>query len=132
MEATADSMARAYIELRTDLERLTKAYEVEAKVIQDQMEEITNRLSHLCEETGATSIKTEFGTIIRSKQVRFSTTDWGSFHDMVVRFNAPYLLQKRIMDSALREFLEEHPEAYPPGLNTDNRYVISVRRPTKK
>ena len=97
-----------------------------------QMELITNALSHICEETNASSIRTEHGTIIRSMQTRYSTSDWGSFHDMVNRYHAPYLLEKRILNSAMKEFLEEHPEAFPPGLYADNKYVISVRRPTKK
>lgn len=132
METSAEEMARNYIALRSELEQLTRKYEEDSKVIQSEMEAITHKLSHICEESGATSIKTKYGTIIRSMQTRYSTTDWGSYHEMVLKYNAPYLMQKRIMDSALRDFLEEHPEAYPPGLYTDNKYVISVRRPSVK
>lgn len=132
METSAEEMARDYIVLRTELEQVTRKYEEESSVIQEKMDAITNALSHICEETGATSLRTKYGTIIRSKQTRYSTSDWGAYHEMVLKYNAPYLMQKRIMDSALREFLEDHPEAYPPGLRADNKYVISVRKPSAK
>jgi len=38
------------------------------------------------------------------------------------------LLEKRIHQTNMREFLEENPEVHPPGLNVDQEYEITIRR----
>jgi hypothetical protein len=30
----------------------------------------------------------------------------------------------------MKQFLEEHPDEYPAGLNVDSRYAVTVRRKT--
>ena len=46
--------------------------------------------------------------------------------------DAPYLLEQRIHNGNMRQFLEDNPETLPIGLNADTKYVISVRKPTNK
>jgi hypothetical protein len=43
---------------------------------------------------------------------------------------APFLLEQRIHNGNMKQFLQENPEAYPAGLQADNKYTIQVRRPT--
>ena len=38
------------------------------------------------------------------------------------------LLEKRIHQSNMKEFMEQHPELHPPGLNVDSEYEITIRR----
>jgi hypothetical protein len=38
------------------------------------------------------------------------------------------LLEKRICQTNMREFLEENPEVHPPGLNVDQEYAFTIRR----
>jgi hypothetical protein len=38
------------------------------------------------------------------------------------------LLDKRIQQTSMREFLEENPEVHPPGLHVDSEYEITIRR----
>jgi len=33
-----------------------------------------------------------------------------------------------VHDTNMKQFLEEHPDEYPAGLNVENRYTIVVRR----
>lgn len=122
-------LTKEYLELKSELERLEEAYKGRASKIEEKMKDISDQLSHICEQDGATSIKTPYGTVIRAQQTRYHATDWGAYHEMVIKYNAPYLLQKRIMESALKEFLEDYPEARPAGLNVNTVHVISVRRP---
>jgi len=41
---------------------------------------------------------------------------------------APELLEKRIHQSNMKQFLEENPDLLPAGLNVDSEYTITVRR----
>lgn len=126
---TADELAAMYIKLRTERAVLAEEYEQKDGVLKEKMDGITDQLMAICKEQNASSIRTAHGTIIRSITTRYWTNDWAALHKVVVDWQAPYLLEKRIHNSAMKEFLQEHPEAMPTGLNVDNRYAISVRKP---
>jgi hypothetical protein len=49
----------------------------------------------------------------------------------VVEHDAVDLLEKRIAQGNMRQFLEENPGTVPPGLNSNSEYSVSVRKPTK-
>jgi len=46
--------------------------------------------------------------------------------------NAPELLERRIHNGNMKEFLADNPDVTPAGLQAKNKYSISVRKPTKK
>jgi hypothetical protein len=45
-----------------------------------------------------------------------------------VEHNAPELLERRIQQTNMKQFLEENPDLHPAGLNVDRTYAITVRR----
>jgi hypothetical protein len=46
----------------------------------------------------------------------------------IVENGAPELLEKRLHQGNMKQFLEEHPELLPPGLNVDSEYTVTVRK----
>jgi hypothetical protein len=46
--------------------------------------------------------------------------------------DAPFLLEQRIHNGNMRQFLEDNPDTLPMGLNADTKYAITVRKPTNK
>jgi hypothetical protein len=46
----------------------------------------------------------------------------------VVENNAPDLLEKRLHQGNVKQFIENNPDLVPPGLNVDSEYSITVRR----
>ena len=123
-EATASKLVKVYLKLRearAELKQQDEELEQQQKLIQ-------NELLELCKSMGAESIRTEFGTIIRSTQRRYWTNDWDSFYKFIKEHDAFQLLQKRITNTNMAQFLEENPDLHPPGLNVDAEYTVSVRR----
>lgn len=123
-EATADKLVKVYLKLRearAKLKQQDEEFEQQQKLVQ-------NELLELCKSMGAESIRTEFGTIIRSTQRRYWTNDWDSFYKFIKEHDAFQLLQKRITNTNMAQFLEENPDLHPPGLNVDAEYTVSVRR----
>lgn len=131
-KVSADELAKEFIELRDAKKKLDDIYEKKKSVFETRMREITDTLTVICEEQNASSIRTQHGTIIRSVTTDYSTTDWESMHKLVLKYEAPYLLWKRLNNAAMKEFLEAHPEEYPPGLRIDSKYTVTVRRPTNR
>jgi hypothetical protein len=130
--ASADKLAAAFINLRDAYYALKKENEEKEAVLKEQMDVLQAEMNKLCEEQNATSIKTQSGTIIRSVSTKYYTTDWDSLYQFINTHQAPYLLEKRISNGAMRDFLEDHPDVFPMGMNTDRAYSVTVRRPSKK
>ena len=125
-------LAAKYLEIRDLKDRLRKKYEAADAVLEEQFDAISSRLMALCNEQDASSIRTIYGTVIRSLKVRYDPKDWEAMHEFILEHKAPYLLQKRINEGAMKEFLEANPDDFPKGMNTVSEYKITVRKPTKK
>jgi hypothetical protein len=52
-------------------------------------------------------------------------------YELVANSGELGLLEKRIHQGNMKEFLQENPNLMPKGLNVDNRYDIIVRRAAK-
>lgn len=130
-ELTADKMARVYIKIRDARSDLKAKYEKEDTELKSQMDAIEAHLLEMCKTTGADSIRTAHGTITRTVSTNYWPTDWSAMHKFIMERNMPELLQKRVAQSVMKEYLQEHPDDIPPGLNIDQKYAISVRRSSK-
>ena len=125
---SVDQLVSIYIKIRDarqEAEREWKARDVD---FEDQLKLISDQILEICKETGADSIKTSHGTAMRSVKSRYWTNDWESFHKFMMENQAPELLEKRIHQSNMKQFLEENPDMLPAGLNVDSQYTITVRR----
>jgi hypothetical protein len=65
---------------------------------------------------------------MRGVKSRFWTSDWENFYDFIYKQNEFGLLEKRIHQTNMKQFLEENPDLHPAGLNVDRTYAITVRR----
>lgn len=128
MEVKAEKLVKAYIKIRDKRKQLAEDYEKQDKELQESLDLIESELLNVCKETGADSLRTEFGTVSRRVAKRYWTNDWHSFYEFLKEHGALELLEKRIAQTNMATFLEENPDALPPGLNVDSRYAVSVRR----
>jgi hypothetical protein len=46
----------------------------------------------------------------------------------IAEHDAFELLEKRIHQTNMKQFLEENPDLHPAGLNVDSEYSVTVRR----
>jgi len=53
-------------------------------------------------------------------------------YKFIAENDVPFILEKRIHNGNMKQFLEENPDALPIGLQVDNKYVIQVRKPSEK
>jgi hypothetical protein len=123
-----DKLAGIYIKIRDARARLKSEYEAKDTELQEQMDMIEEQLLEACKAIGADSIRTVAGTVIRSVKNRYWTNDWDSMYSFVREHDAFGLLERRIHQTNMKQFIEENPNLLPMGLNTDSRYSIVVRR----
>jgi len=126
--STLDAYVSAYIKLRDKKAELAAAFSEKEKEINRRLDIIKAEFLEHCKDNGVESVKTSSGTFWRSQKTRFWTGDWSAFNAFVLEHEAVDLLEKRIHQGNMKQFLEENPKALPPGLNTDSEYTITVRR----
>jgi hypothetical protein len=127
-EVGADKLAKVYIKMRDALQQLEREHEERVANIKSQMELVENELMEICKATGADSIKTPHGTVIRSVKTRYWTSDWESMHEFIRQHDAYDLLERRVHQTNMKTWLEENPNFLPQGLNSESRYSVTVRR----
>jgi uncharacterized protein YeaO (DUF488 family) len=126
-----DKLASVYRKMQAKIQSLTTAYENEVEQIKAQQEAVKNALKDQMLVLGVSSVRTDKGTVVLSTKTRYNTTDWDSFKSFVMENDALDLFEKRIAQTNMKQFLDEHPGVVPPGLNSMTEYAISVRKPTK-
>jgi hypothetical protein len=53
-------------------------------------------------------------------------------YKFIEEHNVPFLLEKRLHNGNIKQFMEDNPGVLPVGLQVDNKYVVHVRKPTEK
>ncbi len=123
-----DVLAGIYIKIRDAEAKLTADYEEKKEELRSQRDVISAQLLEICVANNATSIKTTVGTIMRKVDTRYWTNDWESMYTFIKENDVYGLLERRIHQTNLKQFLEENPDKLPMGLQADSKYTISVRR----
>lgn len=125
---SVDKLSAEYLELRGQREVLKAEFTTKDSVFEARMNEIENALVDALNSTGATSMSTENAIIIRRVATHYSPTDWNSIYQLVDKHKAFGLFFKRLNTVNMKQFLEEHPDEFPAGLNVDSRYAVTVKR----
>jgi hypothetical protein len=131
-DISVNDLVAAYRKLRAALSEAEEAHEAKIKIIKERLELISAELLNVCNEQDIDSIRTPSGTVSRRVQTRYWTTDWERMNEFIVEHEAVHLLEKRIHNGNMKQFLEANPDIHPAGLQVDNKYVIQVRKPSEK
>jgi len=127
-DITVDQIVEVYIKIRDARDEARKeADKIEAD-FESQLEVLEQQMLDVCKTTGATSLKTPHGTVIQSVKKRYWTNDWEKFYAFMFEHNIPELLERRIHQTNIKQFLEENPDMLPLGLNVEAEHSITVRR----
>ena len=121
-----------------DIERLMKAdinmrdviasKEKEIKKIKEERSQVQAILLEACKHLKSDSLKNKVGTLTRRVKKRYWTTDWPSMYKFIKEKGLMEFMEKRLNQPNIKEYLVEHPDELPPGLQSSAEYAISIRR----
>ena len=123
-----DKLAALYIKIRDAKDTLTADYKQQYADLEEQMGVLEAEMLETCKTMNADSIRTKAGTIVRSIKSRYWTNDWDSMYRFIKEHDAYGLLEKRLHQTHMKEFLSENPDLLPMGLNVESEYTVVVRR----
>ena len=127
-----DKLADIYIKIRNKIAELTKSYDAEVEALKEQQALISNEMKSVLQSLNVRSVNTVGGTVVLTEKVRYFPSDWSEFKRFVKENDAFDLMEKRIAQTNMAKFLEENPDKYPPGLQSETEISVSVRKPTGK
>lgn len=128
----ADKLVKVYRKIRDAINEKEEAHKTEITVLKEQLDAIGAKLLDICNSQNMDSLRTPEGTVTRRAVTRYWTNDWESMYRFIKEQDAPFLLEQRIHNGNMRQFLEDNPETLPIGLNADTKYAVTVRKPTNK
>ena len=120
----AEKLVRVYLKMKAAKENL----DAEVKKIDTQMGQVKAALLAYCKDQNVESVRTSEGLFYRSVKKRYTTNNWEAMGKFVLEHQVPELYEKRLHQGNIQQFLEEHPDLLPPGLNVDSEYTITVRK----
>jgi len=125
-----EKLVKTYVIIRDKKNQLAREYDAKDKELSNDMVSIEQALLNSCNEIGADSMRTEFGTVIKSTKESFICGDWDNFKNWE-EFDVN-LLQQRLHQGNFKEFLtNREDEGLPPGISSMREFKITVRKPTK-
>ena len=123
-----DRLVSVYIKIRDKKNELAATFAEQEKELEGKLDKVKQALLEHCKATGTESVKTVSGTFWRTQRKRFWTSDWEAMNRFIVETEAVDLLEKRIHQGNMKEFLEENPDKLPAGLNAQSTYTLNIRK----
>jgi len=126
-----DKLVKIYRKIKMEIDTMTQEYDTKLEVLKGQQDEIKFAIKDQMKALGVSSVKSPFGTVSMMLKTRYNTNDWSSFKDFILEHSAVDLLEKRVAQTNMAQFLEENPGVVPPGLNSVTEFEIRITKPTK-
>lgn len=123
-----EKLVKAYIKMRDARGVLSAEYEAKDKEIKEQMRVVENFLLEACKRAGGNVSIPGVGVVMRGIDTRYWTSDWEAMHNFIKENNALELLERRIAQRAMGEYLKANPDKMPKGMNVESKYTVTVRR----
>lgn len=123
-----NKLVKVFVKIRDHRRALSDAFEAEDKKLESQMDKVKLALLEYCKEAGVESARTDAGTFYRTVRTRYTTSNWEEMGKFILEHEATDLLEKRLHQGNMKQFLEENPTLRPKGLNVDSEYAITVRK----
>ena len=123
-----DELSQQYLRLRQKRELLKERFTAEDGELEKAMAEVETQLLDTLNASNSNSMSTNSAVIIRTVRKRYMPSNWAAVYELIKKHDAYGLLEKRVHNGNMKDFLEEHPDEYPAGMNVDSRYAVTVRR----
>ena len=128
MDYPTEKVVAAYINLRDAIDKMKSRHKAELQELDEQLEMLSQELLNRCDEAGGNISVPGVGRVARRITRNYWTSDWPALYEIIKEHDAFHLLHQRITNKAMQEFLEEHPDLTPAGLNVDSKYTVVVTR----
>ena len=131
VDTKLDELVKVYLTIRNERERIEAEWAVKDKELKGELDVLAQTFMTHCNESNAKSIRTDYGTVMRKLNERYTVSDGTAFRKFVMDNEMPELLEARIAQANFKEFIAERKaDGLPPGVNVMREFTIVVRKPS--
>ena len=131
VDSKLDELVKVYLTIRNERERMEAEWAAKDKELKTELHVLAQTFMTHCNESNAKSIRTDYGTVIRKLNERYTVSDGTAFRKFVMDNEMPELLEARIAQANFKEFIAERKaDGLPPGVNVMREFTIVVRKPS--
>ena len=112
---SVDRLVSVYLKIRDKKAAVTTQLKEEESLLNEKLDLVKNALLEHCKENNVESVRTRLGTFFRSVRTKYWTSDWESMNQFIKENDAVDLLEKRLHQGNMKQFLETNPDKLPPG-----------------
>ena len=123
-----DRCVSTFLKIKAERSRLKESFDTKDVALRKQQDLVKEELLMHLKENDLKSVKTESGAFYRTVRTRYWTDDWEALREFILEHQVPELLEKRLHQSSVSQFLEENPELVPKGLNADSEFQVTIRK----
>src|SRR5215470_3907442 len=105
-----------YIALRDKIAKLDEEHKEKMKPFRELLEQLNGSLLNQLNSIGVENVKTDAGTVYKSKKRSATIADGKAFMDYIIEHKAWDLLDRRANVVAVADHIEEF-HSQPPGVN---------------
>ncbi len=127
-DVTMDKLIIAHRKMEAKMAEL----QTQIDEIDEQRKEVRATILQMMKDQKLESFRTDVGTVSKNVKERYWSNDWTAMHQYIIDHGAVGLLQQRIHETNMREWIAAHPNDFPPSLNIDREYTITIRKPSTK
>lgn len=122
------AVTETYIKIRDARSAAKRAFEAKDDVLKGNLEVIENALLAHLNAQNTESVRTSFGTFYRQVDIKPNIVDDVAFYSWIKDNDAFDALERRVKKVFIKDFMEAHEGAMPPGIFVHKEYVVRVRR----
>ena len=105
-----EQIVTTYIKIRDKRDRLYQEFKENTAKLDEDMQILKHKIVELSKLTGVTSFSTPTGIAYRTVKNRYWTNDWESFYTFMREQGSMELLEKRIHQTNIKEFIDANPD----------------------
>lgn len=122
-----DSITEKYVKVRDAKKKIQEKHKKELEPINKAMELAEASILQELDKIGAESVNTKFGTVYKKVNTSANIADPQLFFDFIKTGDHWNMLQRRLNNSTVAEFVDTTGNV-PPGVDITRRVEINVRR----
>jgi hypothetical protein len=127
-----DEIVQAYLTIRGQRENIAREFELQDAELKAEQAQLEQVLLEQCNEMNAETIRTGAGTVVKTLRESYICSDWDGLKSFIMENGLIELMQQRLHNTNLKEYLTTHEgEGMPPGVSSFREYSIVVKKPSK-
>jgi len=127
-----DEIVQTYLTIRGQRENIAREFELQDAELKAEQAQLEQVLLQQCNEMNAETIRTGVGTVVKTLKESYICSDWDGLKSFIMENGLIELMQQRLHNTNLKEYLANHDgEGMPPGVSSFREYSIVVKKPSK-